>query len=827
MNKLRLIGFGLAFLWLITIRPAAQPPFAPLSVAEPGGFWSPWTNPAGLCAGDAEGAALVIDYRDAARAGDVTRLAEDFSLFLNLSWIGYSYREQDGARWHDLALAGRVARNLSIGGALRAETAGSREVDLVLAGLFRPLDTLSLGGVLTMPLASAASLRLGLGLRPFAFHPYLGDRLTLTADLAWSGVRWEKPLLALRTELIDGLRLDAAYDLQRAVFSAGLGLTLDHLSTGSLLSLAAKGRTAGGPFEDGLAWLHLSPRRFRPTQFGQALGPRFSPARDHFVDYHPGPRIVEQESGMSVGPFWLVSGDPTFREVVDEIGRLAREPSVSGILFRNHRLQASFADLLEVEAALHAFKAAGKKVVFYCELADNLNYALAAAAADRLYLHPQGMVDLRGFSISTPYLRNLFDSMGVEVENLRSHPFKSAYNFLSESAMTDAEREANATYLQGTYGHLLAMIREGRAARIARPVEQLVDEGPYLQASEALAAGLVDELLYEDQLPQRLKELAALPAPPRKVIRPAEEDLAETVRYDWSDPPEDRVALIVASGPIQRGEAAAGVAVGSQSLARCIRQAREDRSIRGILLRVDSPGGSALAADVIAREVTLCREGENAKPVVVSMGGVAASGGYYIAAPAARIVAQPVTLTGSIGVVSLSANLEKLFENLLIHWGTVKTGEHADMGSLVRELTPEEREKIRAEVQSSYERFLDTVARGRGLDRETVHRAAQGRIWTGEQAKERGLLDEIGGLQTSVQVMRGLLHSGRPIRLVSRPQRGIRLKVGGTLPRLFGGAAVQEPIPISELQSLVDLYREYSRYREERILMILPLRVDF
>ncbi len=804
---------------LIACRSWSQPAPALFSVADPGGFWAPWTNPAALSIGDAQGIALAVDYSDAIREADLSRFTEDFTLLLNLPWISYSYMENAPSRLHNLAVSGRLARNLYAGGALRLDAAARNDVHLLLAGLARPLDLLSVGGTFTLPLAKAAGLRLGFGLRPFAFHSYLGDRLTLTGDFGLGDGRLRKPILALRTELIDGLLLDAGYDLERSTLLFNLGVRFDHLQTGTLLDLDPPSR-----FEGGRAYLHLSPKVFRPRRFGQGRFPEKHPGpRDRFADYRPGPRIVEQETGRSVGPFFLMRGDQTLRQVLQQIERLSEEPTVSGILFRDLRLQTSFANLLEIGGALRHFKAAGKKVVFYFELADNLNYAMAAAVGDRVYLHPQGSLDLRGLSISMPYLKHLFDYLGVGVDNFRSQPYKTAFNFLSEPAMTEAEREALDFFLDGEYRHLLGLIQEGRASRLSRPVEQLVDEGPFLQAEEALEAGLVDELLYEDQLPLRLKDLAGLPSPPEQLIQPAEPFLAERVRYDWSDPPADRVALIYATGPIQRGEAPLGITVGSETLARSIRQAREDRSIRGILLRVDSPGGSALASAVIAREVALCREGKNAKPVVVSMGGTAASGGYYICAPATRIVAQPVTVTGSIGVVSLAANLEQLFENILTHWDTVKKGEHADMGALYRELTEEEKRKILLDVQVSYESFLDTVAGGRGLDRESVQRAAQGRIWTGLQARERGLVDEIGGLETSLQVMKRLLGSGRELELVALPRRGIPLPLG----RLLDRPGRWEEIPIPELQSILELYREVSRFREEKVLMILPYRFDF
>jgi protease-4 len=804
---------------LVGRAPAEAPSWAelsPLSVADPGGFWATWLNPAALRVGNGDGLALAVDYTDLAHTADISDLKDNVSLFLNLSWLGYSYLQRDATHLHTLALSTRILRNLYGGAGVRFDPGSAGDPAFLLSGLFRPFDFLSLGAVMAVAVESDPQLQLGAGLRPFFFHSYLADRLTLTADIAWRGERWEKPLLAVRTELIDGLSLDTGFDFQRSAFRANLALSFGHLRTGSLLGLDRDHRFAGGQ-----AYLHLSPNVFRPRRFGRITRIDSHPGPgDHFVDYRPGPRIVEQETGRAFGPFYLVSGGKTLEEVLQDIRRLAAEDTVAGILFRDHRLETSFAGFLEIEQALREYKAGGRKVVFYYELVDNLNFALAAAVGDRIYLHPQGYLDLRGFSVSVPYLKNLLASIGVEVSNFRSHPYKSAYNFLSEPEMTDEERETIGVVLQGQYRHLADMIREGRGARLARPVERLIDEGPYLAAQEALEAGLVDRLLYEDELPEQLRELSALSGPPDRLIQSPGLDLAEGIRYDWSDPPEDPVALIYATGSIHRGEGIPGASIGSQTLARSIREARENPAIKGIILRVDSPGGSALASDVIAREVALCREGPDAKPVVVSMGGMAASGGYYISAPASRIVAQPVTVTGSIGVVSLTANLEKLFEELLIHWDTVKQGERADMGALYRELTDEERQKIIREVQESYRTFLSLVARGRGLDAEEVDPIAQGRVWTGRQARERGLVDELGGLQTAFEVMKGLLGSGRPLKPVSLPRGGIPLPLEW-IPFLLDR---EEKTPLPEIEELLDLYREYRRYRDERILMILPYR---
>ena len=222
--------------------------------------------------------------------------------------------------------------------------------------------------------------------------------------------------------------------------------------------------------------------------------------------------------------------------------------------------------------------------------------------------------------------------------------------------------------------------------------------------------------------------------------------------------------------------------IGSESLAQAIREAREDNSIEGIILRVDSPGGSALASDVIAREIDLCRKGYQAKPVVVSMSGVAASGGYYISCLADKIIAHPVTITGSIGVIGLTVNLEELFEKIKVNWSTVKTGKHADLGALHRPMSEEEKDIIRKRITDVYNRFTEIVAQGRDLDIDEVNRIAQGRVWSGQEAEKLGLIDEIGGYRKAIEVLKEIASINRDVELIAFPQRmGIPLSLDSSL----------------------------------------------
>ena len=229
---------------------------------------------------------------------------------------------------------------------------------------------------------------------------------------------------------------------------------------------------------------------------------------------------------------------------------------------------------------------------------------------------------------------------------------------------------------------------------------------------------------------------------------------------------KDKIALIYAVGNIHSGEGVPGKSIGSVTTAKAIKQAREDRRVKGIIIRVDSGGGSALASDVIGREVELCKTGKNKKPVIVSMGGVAASGGYYIAAKADKIIAQPSTITGSIGVIGIYPVFERLYEKIHVNWDTVKRGKNADLGSTHRQPTAKEKKIGEESIQHFYDRFITLVAEGRNMSKDEVHKIAQGRVWTGKQAFEHGLVDALGGMDLAVKEMKKMADLKHEVKLV-------------------------------------------------------------
>lgn len=784
------------------LTPAQNIELFPFSTAATDNLFAPKVNPAALSFGNARGLGLLIN-------NDFSAHKDEFSLFFNFTNLAYILEQNKDNFFHTVALSRKIIKNLYLGSAFNwTDTALSRS-NQTLSLLTRPLDSISLSAQLNRSYEADVEYLLGFALRPLFFSGYFKDRLTLSADIAYNEA-WQDPRFNLQSELADGLLLNLGYDNGEQLFSLNVEIALPHLQAGSFTHFNQDYDPTGG-----YSYFNLSAKKRRSI---------IMPPAEYFFDYKPGPEIVEQKREISFGPFYLVSGEKTIYEVLTEIKELSRDESVKGILFENHNLLTSYAGLLEIREALQEFKAAGKKIVFYYEQANNLNYTLAASVADKIYLHPQGSIDLSGFSMSLPYLKELLTHFGIEVVNFRSHNYKTGGNILSESSMTDEEREALEEILAAFHKQAVGMINRGRADKLSKPIIEIIDDGPYMIAGSALEAGLVDELIYQDQVEEKIRGLFSIDG----IV---DHRGAPPVRYDWSDEPTSKIALIHATGIIHPGKSRLGESIGSESLTQAIREARQDNSIEGIILRVDSPGGSALASDVIARELSLCRSGYQAKPVVVSMGGVAASGGYYISCLADKIIAQPVTITGSIGVIGLTFNLEELFEKIKVNWSTIKTGKHADLGALHRPMSEEEKDIIREWITHIYQSFTEIVAEGRDLDIDNVHLIAQGRVWSGVEAKKIGLVDEIGGYKKTIEVLKEFASINRDIELVAFPgRRGIPL----TLESSLKSTLVSEYLNLENkskltesFDSLLQLTEDYSRFGDETVLLILPYRFNW
>ena len=435
--------------------------------------------------------------------------------------------------------------------------------------------------------------------------------------------------------------------------------------------------------------------------------------------------------------------DAGLDDVLKNIKKAASDDNIKGIYLELGINMNSFATLEEIRNELIAFKKSKKFIVAYGELADQKSYYLCSVA-DKLYLNPAGELILNGLSSSVMYLKNMFEKIGVNPELIRHGKFKSAGEPLIADKMSDANREQISSYVGSLYKTMVNGIATARKKQV-NEVENIINQLLIQHPEDAVKLGMADGLKYGDEIETELKKLVG-----------NTNDLNFITLGKYSNTPnpnastsEDKIAIIYCDGEIVSGESGDDN-MGSETIAKAIKKVRLDDKYKAIVLRINSPGGSAMASDVIWREVVLAKK---AKPVIVSMGSMAASGGYYIAAPADVIVAEPNTITGSIGVFGIMINAKELLNNKLgINVETVKFGQYADLGSVDRPLTTGERAIIQKGVDRIYDDFITKVAEGRKLKKEQVDSIAQGRVWAGIDAKKIGLVDEFGGIDKALDI---------------------------------------------------------------------------
>jgi protease IV len=456
---------------------------------------------------------------------------------------------------------------------------------------------------------------------------------------------------------------------------------------------------------------------------------------------------------------------PTVRAVIDALRKAAVDRRVSSVIIRPTGTAALWGKVQEIRDAIVDFKRSKKPIIAYLEYGGDQSYYLASAC-DKVFLMPTASLDLGGMANYELFLRGMLDKIGAYPDALHVGDYKTASNTFTEHTFTPAHREMAESLNTDLYEQVIRGVADGRHKPEAE-VRQLVDHGPYLP-EDAVRSGLVDDLAYEDEIDDKIKL-----GPGRvRVLRQQEYRNVALTSLGLNRGP--KIAVIYAVGLINTGQSTydspSGQVVGSDTIAEYLRKARADNSIRAIVLRIDSPGGSAIASDIIWREITLTRE---RKPVIASMSDVAASGGYYIAMPAHAIVAQPATLTGSIGVVLVKFVIDGTLEKLGVNVEAVKQGKYADLYSPMKAFTPEEKKRVTELMQATYDAFVEKAAAGRNTTPERIDQIAQGRVWTGKQAKDLGLVDELGGLDRALALAKehAKIAPGTEVELVVFPPK--------------------------------------------------------
>ena len=475
----------------------------------------------------------------------------------------------------------------------------------------------------------------------------------------------------------------------------------------------------------------------------------------------------------------------TVRGFVEALRRASRDDRVRAVLLMPSTLNVPYwGKVQEMRDAIVAFRKSGKHVTAFLEFGGDREYYLASAA-DRVFLMPTSSLDLTGVASYEMFLRGTLDKIGAYPDFVHIGDYKTAPNQLTQKGFTPAHREMAQSLNRDMYDQLVAGIADARK-KSEDEVRDLLDKGPFV-AKEALDAGLVDDLAYEDELDDRVPELGD-----GKATRRMEGgDYQRTRPQSVGLRTRSRIAVLYVVGTIVSGrsgfDGVNGSVVGSETIIDQIRKIRDDASIKAIVLRIDSPGGSSVASDVIWRELKITRDENPKRPIVTSMSDLAASGGYYIAMPTEAIVAQPGTLTGSIGIFGGKMVIGGTLDKVGVTTEAVVSGANAGIYSPFAPFTPAQREKVASFMDDFYKNFLTKVAESRKSTPAAIHAVAQGRVWTGRQALGHGLVDALGGLDAAVALAKekAKIPANEDVQLVVYPERRGLLDA---LSEQFGGA---------------------------------------
>ena len=581
----------------------------------------------------------------------------------------------------------------------------------------------------------------------------------------------------------------------------------------------------------------------------RALARRVDTARHHGVPsdcvLELDLRVAPPEAG-GFDPLTIITGGGRpllLREAVAALYRAAEDPRVAGLIARVELPAAAAGPVQELREAIAAFTAVKPSLAWSESYPGTLSYYLASAFGE-VWMQPSGTVGLIGFATNALFLRDALDKAGIEAQFVARGEYKSAANLFTQDRYTDAHREADTRLLESLRGQVWQAIAESRKVGIDT-LDGLADRAPLLRAV-AVESGLIDRIGFRDEAYARIAELVGAKgispetgdadddgAPPRLFLS----RYARATGPGGSRPtmpgrgPKGTIAVVTLAGPIVSGRGGSRVPFGSSNaggdtIAAALREAAADDSVSAIVLRVDSPGGSVTASETIWREVKKARQ--HGKPVVASMGAVAASGGYYVSMGADAIVANAGTITGSIGVITGKLVARDLKDRLGVGSDAVRTNANADAWSINAPFTPEQHAQVEAEADLFYNDFVQRVADGRHLSVEDVDAVARGRVWTGADALEHGLVDELGGLRTAVRrakVLAGLDQDDK-VRVVSYPSSSLweflrprpsSQPAAASLPDALGALIAQSVVGIIEqaersLSGASVLWMGQSRY---------------
>ncbi len=534
-------------------------------------------------------------------------------------------------------------------------------------------------------------------------------------------------------------------------------------------------------------------------------------------------------------PAFFKAKNNSLRVLLTVINKAKKDSSIKGIVLKIKSPRMGLAKLQEIREALKAFKSQGKTIYAFSETLSKRDYLLASVA-NRLYLSPQGGVDLSGIALELVFLKNTFNMLGVSPNFHQMGNYKSASEIYTRSKASKFQKKSINFLLDGLFNEFVSIIAEGRKIPKSK-VLKLVDRG-FFSAQEAKKAKLVDGFFYEDKFEEMVQKNGGIVSGYRNNVksgRSGKPSSMELLMMLYKKPSKKnnapKIAIIYMEGTIISGKSTRSLfggsnAIGSDDFAKILRQVRKDPKVKAVVIRINSPGGSALASDILWREVRLLSK---AKPVIASLSDVAASGGYYIAMACPTIVANSTTITGSIGVVGGKFNLKGLYNKIGLNKEIFKRGKYADLFTDYRNFTPEENKLIAKQMKETYRVFVRKAAQGRKMTIKKMGIHAQGKIYTGKQALKVGLVDRLGGIDLAISMARKKVRDfNNKLEIVTYPEQKSFMEL------LSSNFLMKQQLKkeIEQMQIFVEpliIYLKYIQriFSKERVATIMPFYIHY
>lgn len=631
----------------------------------------------------------------------------------------------------------------------------------------------------------------GAGFRPF------GNRFTVSFDIEFQeAVRDVDTVTALKLEPFDGVQFRADYkDTGR--FGFALTFNMPNLGFG----VGTNNKTL-----ENTGYLKLSTASYRSA----------TPAGNIFYEVILGGEIADKPSR----PALFKSPEMNMLDILDMFEKVKRDSSVSGLVLKIYPMDIGFGKIQELRSKIEELRNNHKKIYAYLETADIKSYYLAAAC-DRIFLPSMGEVMLAGLKAEFLFYKDTLDKIGIKADVEHVGKYKSAGEEMTNSGLSSEHRENMNVLLDDWFAQVTKDVANDRGFN-AEELKNKINKGPFT-AKEALKEKLVDELAYFEEIPEAVRKLDGIYI---SIVNEFALRFKHYHRENWKVPPE--IAVIYVTGMISSGYNFTDVlfgeeTTGSESVALALRMAKNIPSIKGVIIRIDSGGGSAVASDRIWHAIMSTRE---SKPVVISMGDVAASGGYFIASAGNVVVSNAGTLTGSIGVVSMKYSLKGLYEKIGIKREIIKRGEHADLFSSYDEFSKDEKEIVQKLLLDTYDQFIDRVSFGRKIPKEKVLEAAEGKVATGKMAKDAKLIDELGGLDTAVKFVKkeANIPENEDVNFIILPEYHTKSASDYAVFAIFPSLQQRESYSKLDIKML-EPFLKFNKFKDNEPLFLMPFDV--